>query len=363
MPSRHRRLVARLSAVIAATAAATAVGPLAFAHEAYVLTARQFQAGLKQYSPDAFAPLLDPSHWSLFLLIAALVAASFGLSFVFATLNTASILDRWIRAAKDVGPLIIRLTMAAAFLFSARANVIFGPELQLSALAGGSIVQFLLFLTGLMLLFGLFVELAAVIGIGLFAFACAHFGLYLVTYANYLGELIALTLFGSRYLSLDRYFFGERLWIKKLRRLAWTETPIIRIFYGACLAYAGFTVKFLHQQLTIDVYNKYHLFTFFHASASFIAAGAGLAEIMIGVFIMFGFAQRWTILISLGFITLSLLYFQELIWPHLMLYGISISLFINSSDPLTFDHYVVPWLRGALPEFLHHAKPKRISHR
>ncbi|MGH7245319.1 MAG: hypothetical protein ACREGI_00105, partial [Candidatus Levyibacteriota bacterium] len=70
-----------------------------------------------------------------------------------------------------------------------------------------------------------------------------------------------------------------------------------------------------------------------------------LSEISIGLFILLGFAMRFTVLISLFFITLSLLYFHELIWPHIMLYGISFSLLINSGDVFTIDHYVPFWIQ------------------
>ena len=66
---------------------------------------------------------------------------------------------------------------------------------------------------------------------------------------------------------------------------------------------------------------------------------------LIGLFVILGFAMRWTILISLAFITLSILYFQELLWPHFILYGISFSLLINSGDLFTLDHWIVPWLK------------------
>jgi uncharacterized membrane protein YphA (DoxX/SURF4 family) len=163
---------------------------------------------------------------------------------------------------------------------------------------------------------------------------------------NYFGELLVLLLFGSRWLSFDKYFFGKTLWFKKLEKYKDFEIPIVRICYGIALIFAGYTIKFQHQELTVMVYNQYHLKDFFHASAQFIAAGAGLAEIIIGIFIVFGIAMRLTILISLVFITLSLLYFHEMIWPHMMLYGISFSLLINSADRFTVDRYMIPWARN-----------------
>lgn len=344
MKPRDKKLLTR--AALALTALAFA--PAAFAHEAYVLTARKFHEGLEVTSRHPFAPLFDASHWKAFVIITAIVVTAYALNFLFATTSHASKIDAVIRKAKLVGPLIIRLSISSAFMFAAWSHVFLGPELPIAGMPLGSVVQYLTFLSGLMILFGIFTEIAAGFGILLFAYASAFYGWYMLTYTNYLGELIVLLLFGARFISLDGWFFGTKDWVAKLEKWKYLETPIVRVLYGVALIYAGYTIKFLHQDLTIDVYNEYHLDLFFHATAGFIAAGAGLSEIAIGLFIMLGFAQRLTILISLVFITLSLLYFHELLWPHIMLYGISFSLLINSSDAFTIDRYAVPWLRGLL---------------
>ncbi len=315
------------------------------AHEAYVLTSGQFQAGLATNTTDPFAPLVDPTHLPTFLLTAALVILSYVLVFLWSASKPAEILDRLIRKAGTIGPLIIRLAISSSFIYAAMSNSILGPELQLQALPLGAAVRFLLFLCGLMILFGIFIEFAALVALALFAYATTVFGLYMFTYANYFGEIIVLLLFGSRHWSFDRLFFGAKLWFQKMRRFDWLEVPIVRVLYGVALIYAGYTIKFAHQILTVQVYNEYHLVDFFHASATYIAAGAGLAEILIGFFIILGFNMRWTVLISLFFITLSILYFRELLWPHFMLYGISFSLLINSGDRWTLDSRIVPGLR------------------
>ncbi|HET9946913.1 MAG TPA: DoxX family membrane protein, partial [Patescibacteria group bacterium] len=200
--------------------------------------------------------------------------------------------------------------------------------------------RFILFALSLMIFFGIFVETAGLIGLLIFMYITNFFGIYMLTYLNYLGELIVLLLFGSRVVSFDRVLFGKKAWFTHIENLRSFEIPVVRILYGLALIYAGWSIKFQHQLLSVEVYNEYHLHDFFHASAQFIASGAGLSEIVIGLFIVLGFAQRLTVLISLFFITLSLLYFKEMLWPHLMLYGISFSLIINSADMLTIDRYL-----------------------
>ncbi len=322
--------------------------PPASAHEAYVLTRQEFDKGLQINSTNPFAALFDPSHLTLTAIITICVVSSYLLIILWSTTKYAAILDKIIKKAKVIGPLIIRLAISSSFFYAAQANAVLGPELSLAHLPGGEIVRLLEFVMAFMVFFGVFVEIAAFIGIGIFFYISWQYGWYLLTYLNYFGELIVLLLFGSKYISFDRFFFGKKLIIKGLEKFKEYETPIVRILYGCALIYAGYTIKFQHQILSVWVYNQYHLKDFFHASAEFIAAGAGLSEITIGLFIILGFVMRFTILISLVFITLSLMYFHEMLWPHFMLYGISFSLLINSADKLTIDKYLSPWVGSIL---------------
>ncbi|MGH7246185.1 MAG: DoxX family membrane protein, partial [Candidatus Levyibacteriota bacterium] len=313
------------------------------AHEAYVLTRQEFLTGLAVNTPNPLGPLLDTSHLGITALITVCVGLSFFFVIFWAATPWASYLDKLIKKTKIIGPLIIRIAISASFFFAAASNCVLGPELSLSPVTGNVFILTVLFAISLMIFFGVFIEVAALIGLIIFFYITNYYGVYMITYANYFGELIVLLLFGSRFLSVDRMLFGKKLWFAKLEKYKTLEVPIVRILYGVALIYAGWTIKFQHQGLSIEVYNQYHLKDFFHASAAFIAAGAGLSEISIGIFILLGFAMRFTVLISLFFITLSLLYFHELIWPHIMLYGISFSLLINSGDVFTIDHYVPFW--------------------
>ena len=325
---------------------------LAFAHEAYVLTRNEFDHGLQVVTKNPLQGLLDPRYIQTSLLITVCIVALFTLSFLWATTPLAARLDRLIRKLWTIGPLIIRLAISTSFYFAASANSILGPELSLATLPYGQVVRYLLFLLAILIFFGFLTEVAAAVGLLLFFYVSYFYGSYMVTYANYFGELLVLLFFGSRFLSIDRLLFGKKAYISFFEKKRFLETPLVRILYGIALIYAGYTIKFVHQGLSIAVYNQYHLINFFHAPADFIAAGAGLSEITIGVFILFGFAQRITIAISLIFITLSLLYFQEMLWPHLMLYGISLSLFVNSSDPFTIDHYFIPFLQNIIKKLI-----------
>lgn len=314
-------------------------------HEAYVLTREQFQSGLNSTTQNPLGALLQTSNIKLFLIISVAVTASYLLAILWSTTKAAGIADRATRRLAVIGPLIVRLALSASFFYAAQGNSFLGPELSLATLTHGPIIRFGLFLLSIMIIFGFLTEFAALAGILLMGYGAFHYGAYLLTYANYFGELLVLLIFGSRFLSIDRWLFGTVSHWRKLEAYRWLEVPIVRVLYGFALMYAAYTIKFTHQSLTVNVYNEYHLGQFFHMSGSMVAAGAGLSELLIGFLILIGFAMRWTILISLVFITLSLMYFHELIWPHLMLYGISFSLLINSADQLTIDRYMIPRAR------------------
>ncbi|GBD34293.1 hypothetical protein HRbin35_00003 [bacterium HR35] len=118
-----------------------------------------------------------------------------------------------------------------------------------------------LYLSSFMILFGFLTEIAAFIGLIIFIVGFFTFGPYLITYLNYLGELIVLAIFGMRRFSFDRLLFGPlKNWREKLEPY---ETTIVRVFYGTALIYARITVKFLHPDLSLRVVNDWQL-TKFH---------------------------------------------------------------------------------------------------
>lgn len=229
-----------------------------------------------------------------------------------------------------------------------------GPELHLASMPFAGIFRFVMFISSFMFLFGIGTELAALACLIAFTVGWFVFGWYLVTYLNYFGELVALLLFGSRTWSLDRVVQGT---LNRFAGLRTYETVIVRVCYGIALMYAAITIKFLHPILTVTVVEKYHLTQFhwlFPHDPLLVTLGAALAETAIGLFIMVGFETQLTVLVSLFYITLSLLFFREVVWPHLMLYGISLNLIFNQSrisvDAWMNDH--APALRASVTKWM-----------
>lgn len=313
-------------------------GSIAWAHEAYVLPYDTFWGDLKEpFNPEAFGALKNPQNIRLTAIIVVCVLAGLGVNFLFRRTALGRKTNAFIERFAPLGRHFIRITIAVALFFSAASNTFLGPELHGSLFPYPRLIQIALFAISVMIATGFLTELAALASIAIYISGMFVFGPYVFTYLNYLGEFIVLLLFGMRVFSVDRFLFGP---LRRLGSLKKYETVIVRVFYGLALIYAAITVKLLHPELTVTVVNTWHLTKFhwlFPSDPLLITFGAGVVETVIGLFIIFGFEMRLTVLVSLFYITLSLLYFRELVWPHLLLYGISFNLIVQP-EIFTLDH-------------------------
>jgi hypothetical protein len=342
-------MTSRIKKWIAVIVGAVALAPMAaMAHEAYVLTPQQFHQGLATWGTEEFASLKNPHDLHLFLIITISVIVVFALNFVFRQSRLGKKVDATFRRLEYIGPLFVRAAIAASFFYSAWTWSFLGPELSLRLLPFAHVARIAMFVISFLFLFGWWTELGALVALVLFGIGTWKFGAYSTTYLNYFGEIVVLLLFGSRRFSLDKLVYGATRRLKKLQPY---ETTIVRICYGIALSYAAITIKLLHPILTLTVVKEYHLTQFhwlFPGDPLLIVLGAALAELAIGIFVTIGFETRLTVVVSLFYITLSLLYFKEAVWPHLMLYGISLNLIVATerfSLDSWFAKHPLPFMR------------------
>ena len=304
--------------------------PSANAHEAYVLNDTNFWSALKTTDPvNIFTALQSSPDLRLAIIVTACVLIVFTANFFFRRSRAGQKFHRTLEKASPLGPVFVRLAVAISFLFSALSMSFLGPELSLNSMFVPHLLQVLLIAAAVMIGLGFLTEIGALIALAIFTLGISVYGLYMTTYANYFAEFIVLLLFGTREFSIDRFVFGPLRRFEFFRKY---ETSIVRIGYGIALIFAAVTIKLLHPSLTIEVINNYNLTQFhwlFPSDPKLIVLGAFLAETAIGLFIAIGFETRLTVLVSLFYLTLSLIYFKELVWPHLILYGISLNLLVT----------------------------------
>lgn len=328
----------------------------ALAHEAYVIPPQTFWDEMSRpfVSPD-FGALNAGENLGITLIIVSAVFFGLLLNYFFRKSSFGQKFHQFFERFVFLGPHFVRFALAAALFFSAYTNTFLGPELPLDLFPFAILIRIILFVASFMIAFGFLTEMAALLALGIFILTGIVMGPYMVSYANYFGELLVLLLFGMRVFSIDTYIFGK---LKHFRDLEKYETLIVRGFYGLGLIYAAITVKLLHPDLTLFVVNHYNLTQFswlFPSDPMLVVLGAGIVEIVIGLFIIIGFEMRMTVLISLFYITLSLLFFGEQVWPHLILYGISLSLLVQP-ERFTIDHLLFKHHRKGLPWW------KRVFH-
>jgi len=346
----------RFSLALALSAAAAA--PLAaLAHEAYVLPRDEFWRGIHEpLNPMAIQALKDPTNLHITLLIFVGTCIALGLNFLFRSTPLGAKVHAFPERFAFLGPIFVRAAIAGALFFGAMGSDFLGPELQMGQMPFPSLIRWSIIAASVLIAVGFLTEIAAIVALAIFAVAFAVFGSYLFTYFNYFGELLVLALFGMRKWSVDARLFGA---LKRWTHWEKYGTTIVRVCYGFALLFAGITVKFLHPELTMRVVNEWHLTQFhllFPSDPLLVTLGGGLAEAAIGIFIIFGFEMRLTVLISLFYITLSLLYFRELVWPHLLLYGISLNLLVQP-EVLTLDHMFFDEHRKKMPWWHRPFKP------
>src|SRR5262249_13188017 len=158
---------------------------------------------------DELNALKNPHDLAVTLEITAVILVVIALNFFFRRSN----LGYWVNSKFErlafLGPILVRLAISASFFFSAQSMSFLGPELPLTQMPLAHVLQWALYAISVMILLGLFTEVAAVIGLIIFTIGLVVFKQYLLTYFNYLGELIVLMLFGMRRWSFDGWWFGS----------------------------------------------------------------------------------------------------------------------------------------------------------
>ena len=251
-------------------------------------------------------------------------------------------LHPWLARIKTYAPLVARLTLGSAITASGYFGAIFGPELLFSDFLPASIAPeagLFLIILGTLITAGLFTRICASLLILTYVYMWFHYGTYMLTYINYFGEMVLTLVAGNAVYAVDRYF--HHLYPHLLHNIVpWLEEHtflIVRVTFGLSLIYASLYAKFLHAQLALDTVLMYHLTNYFPFEPSFIVLGALCIELLLGLFFVFGIEVRFASLFLLFWLTLSLLYFKEAVWPHIVLAGVAITIFMHGYDRYTFQ--------------------------
>ncbi len=334
---------------------ASSVPLLASAHEVYVLSPQEIQNAIALPSPNPFSAIPGQEKlflvWGTIVAVLVLVTISFSVSSLFER-----VFDPFLFRLKKYAPIIARVTFGVSLIAAGYFGDFFGPELPVSSVMpamAAHVLSGILMVAGVFVIAGFLTRVVAIFMVAVFAFAAWNFHWYMLTYVNYLGEAILFAILGGGRWSLDRAIPALRALGESVGGLARSLERysffILRVLFGGALFFASFYAKFLHSNLAMDTVNDYHLTDYFHFTPLFLVLGAFIVEALLGICFAAGFEVRFAALFFTFFITLSLLFFGETVWPHFILFGVSAALFAHGYDRFTVEKLIFQRKRKGEP--------------
>jgi len=315
----------------------------ASAHEVYVLSSQEIAQSVSMASPNPLTAI--PDHEFQFIQWGVVIAALI-LAVLVLTISPAfeRVFDPFLMRLKRFAPLIGRLTFGLALIASGYFGDFFGPELPaIGVMSAGAahILSVLIIVAGALICLGFLTRIVSLFALCIFIFTVFKYHLYMLTYMNYLGEILLFLILGGGAWSLDRAIPFLRRIENSMRGIGKVLEPysffILRVLFGFSLFFASFYAKFLHSNLALDTVNDYHLTTYFHFTPLFLVLGAFLVEALLGFCIATGFEVRFAAIVFTCFLTMSILFFGEAVWPHVILFGVNIALFCHGYDKYTVE--------------------------
>ncbi len=311
------------------------------AHEVYVLDQHTIDEALKQPPLQVFSIVYSEEGRFFFWFFLVLITLSF-VGVVSLSKRLEALCDPFLLKLREYAPLIGRLTLASAVLSSAYHAAIFGPELPMTLFLPHEMIlgfRILLGTLGTLLFFGIFTRISALLMAAIYGFMIMKFSAYMLTYLNYLGEIIIAFTVGGKVFAVDT-LFRERVpkfFEPVVNYFVNNGFFMLRIAFGTSLIYAAVYAKLLHAQLAIDVVTQFHLTNYFHFDPPFLVLGALGIELLLGTLFIIGFEVRFAAIFLTIFLTLSLLYFGESVWPHIILVGGALTIFANGYGRFTLE--------------------------
>jgi uncharacterized membrane protein YphA (DoxX/SURF4 family) len=307
------------------------------AHEVYVLDQQTISYDVSHPSPDPFSLIAtNPMQFSLAALFGIILVV--GVFLISISRKVENAIDPLLMRAKRWAPLIARLTLGLSLIAAAYYHALFGPEIPFTSLVGShaGLLQILVYIIGALIVVGLWVRESALVALVIFIISAVMYKMYMLTYVNYLGEIILNVILGGGAWSLDRHL-NRHSFSRLKEKIEPYAFPALRILFGISALYASWYAKLFHNTLALDTVTHYHLTNYFHFSALFVVLGALIVETLIGLFFILGIEIRFTALFFLVFLTLSLFYFGEVVWPHLILIGVNLAFIFHGYDNYSLE--------------------------
>lgn len=312
----------------------------ALAHEVYVLDSATIEAALATKSPNPFTAYFGNEQEFFFWgLVSVIVLSTIVCATIFRLFEKSA--GPFLNSLKRFAHPIVRITAGLSLISFAYAGELFGHELPFSELFGAAepLMQAMLYIFGAAVLAGVYVRHVALAMLGVYAYTTLIHGGYMLTYLDHFGSYIFLAILGGGRWSLPLPWNGALS--DFFHRYGHYAFPILRACLGLGVMFAAIYAKYIHSQLALEVVIRYDLTRYFPFDPLFVVLGALIIEFLAGLMLFLGIAVRWTGVFLLFWLTLSLLYFQEAVWPHIILFGLCFAFFCHGYDRFSLEGFLL----------------------
>jgi len=287
------------------------------AHEVYVLPTDVVEKAITTDSPNPFSVINTQGGEFAVWGVALFVIFALSLIISFWHKPRKALSPVW-EFTKRYAPHFVRSTLGLTIFVSGVMGALFGPELPLVDVFGPFAlgIKVLMLMVGPLIVIGFYPRVTAAVVIALYGFGLMYSGTYIAAYAGFLGAALFILLRESSHYKKSAFF-------------------ILRVFYGGAIISAALFAKFFHSNLALETVNMYSITDYMPFTPMFLVLGAFLVEMIVGICIMFGIQLRLVLIIFTGFLTQSLMFFNEAVWPHLILFGLNFALFAHGYDKHT----------------------------
>lgn len=261
-------------------------------------------------------------------------------------------LDPLLFRIKRFAPYIMQVTFGIGLILSAYYSGFLGPGLPLSGVFGtyAEIVRWMFYLGGAMLIFGVYPRLVSfavlLAAIPLAAQHTSHF----LQHAIYIGEAGTIFFFGGAYQVFSAQANNLAGISKEIRlHLHKYKFIILRAFFGISILTSAVYSQFLIPDSIPSSAANSALVSYFPDLTFFLLAVVTI-EVLLGLFFIIGFEIRFASLAYLAFLVFSVVFFQQAIWPHVILVGTPLAMLTHGYDKYTVGNWL--FSRGNLEPIL-----------